>query len=69
MNFSVALRIAKDGYGIQRRGWGDKHIKLNKATKELEMNEGILSLSSNDLMADDWREYREGIWWVIILDL
>lgn len=29
MNFSVALRIAKDGYGIQRRGWGDKHIKLN----------------------------------------
>lgn len=59
MNFSVALRIAKDGYGIQRRGWGDKHIKLNKAIKELEMSEGILSLGSNDLMADDWREYRE----------
>lgn len=59
MNFSVALRIGKDGYGIQRRGWGDKHIKLNKATKELEMSEGILSLGSDDLMADDWREYKE----------
>lgn len=59
MNFSVALRIAKDGYGIQRRGWKDKHIKLNKATKELEANEGILSLSSEDLMADDWLEYKE----------
>lgn len=58
MNFSVALRIGKDGYGIQRRGWGDKHIKLNKATKELEMSEGILSLGSDDLMADDWREYK-----------
>lgn len=61
MNFSVALRIAKDGYGIQRRGWGDKHIKLNKATKELEMSEGILSLGSDDLMADDWKEFKEGI--------
>ncbi|HFD2052586.1 TPA: hypothetical protein ACF2DE_003327 [Clostridium perfringens] len=59
MNFSVALRMVKDGYGIQRRGWGDKHIKLNKATKELEMSEGILSLGSDDLMSDDWREYRE----------
>lgn len=59
MNFSVALRIAKDGYGIQRRGWGDKYIKLNKTTKELEMNEGTLSLSSNDLMADDWKEFQE----------
>lgn len=59
MNFSVALRIAKDGYGIQRRGWGDKHIKLNKATKELEMSEGILSLGSDDLMADDWKEFQE----------
>lgn len=59
MNFSVALRIAKDGYGIQRRGWGDKHIKLNKATKELEMSEGILSLGSDDLMADDWKEFKE----------
>lgn len=59
MNFSIALRISKDGYGIQRRGWGNKHIKLNKATKELEMSEGILSLGSDDLMADDWREYRE----------
>ncbi|WP_075824225.1 hypothetical protein [Clostridium perfringens] len=59
MNFSVALRIAKDGYGIQRRGWGNKHIKLNKATKELEMSEGILSLGSDDLMADDWIEYRK----------
>ncbi|EPB8155478.1 hypothetical protein ACRTAE_002919 [Clostridium perfringens] len=59
MNFSVALRVAKDGYGIQRRGWGDKHIKLNKATKELEMSEGILSLGSDDLMADDWREYKD----------
>lgn len=59
MNFSIALRIAKDGYGIQRRGWGNKHIKLNKATKELEMSEGILSLGSDDLMADDWREYKE----------
>lgn len=59
MNFSIALRIAKDGYGIQRRGWGDKHIKLNKATKELEMSEGILSLGSDDLMADDWREYKD----------
>ncbi|MDU2284132.1 hypothetical protein [Clostridium sp.] len=59
MNFSVALRIGKDGYGIQRRGWGDKHIKLNKATKELEMSEGILSLGSDDLMADDWREYKD----------
>ena len=61
MNFSVALRIAKDGYGIQRRGWGNKHIKLNKATKELEMSEGILSLGSDDLMADDWKEFKEGI--------
>lgn len=59
MNFSVALRVAKDGYGIQRRGWGDKHIKLNKATKELEMSEGILSLGSDDLMADDWKEFQE----------
>ncbi|MEA5268744.1 hypothetical protein [Clostridium perfringens] len=59
MNFSVALRIAKDGYGIQRRGWRDKHIKLNKATKELEMSEGILSLGSDDLMADDWKEFKE----------
>lgn len=59
MNFSVALRVAKGGYGIQRRGWKDKHIKLNKATKELEANEGILSLSSEDLLADDWKEYRE----------
>lgn len=59
MNFSVALRIAKDGYRIQRRGWKDKHIKLNKATKELEASEGILSLGSEDLLADDWKEYME----------
>ncbi|HHD2753284.1 TPA: hypothetical protein ACOTG0_002093 [Clostridium perfringens] len=59
MNFSVALRVAKGGYGIQRRGWENKYIKLNKATKELEVNEGILSLGSEDLMADDWRECRE----------
>lgn len=59
MNFSVALRIAKDGYGIQRRGWKDKHIKLNKVTKELEVNDGILSLDSEDLLADDWREFKE----------
>lgn len=59
MNFSVALRIVKDGYGIQRRGWKDKHIKLNNSTKELEMSEGILNLSSGDLMADDWKEYNK----------
>lgn len=59
MNFSVALRIAKDGYGIQRRNWNNKCIKLNKATKELEVNEGLLSLGSEDLMADDWQELKE----------
>lgn len=59
MNFSVILRVAKDGYKIQRRGWKDKYIQLDKSDREFKTNEGIFSLSSDDLLADDWLEYKE----------
>lgn len=30
MNFSVALRMLKDGYKVQRKGWGNMYITLTE---------------------------------------
>ncbi|MGU8469994.1 Thoeris anti-defense Tad2 family protein [Clostridium perfringens] len=59
MSFSVALRMLKDGYKVQRKGWGDMYVTLTKDKKNFIIRNGWRVFEFADLLAEDWREYRE----------
>lgn len=63
MNFSVALRMLKGGYKVQRKGWGDMYITLTEDKKHFVINKNWKRLDAMDLLneflAEDWQEYRE----------
>ncbi|MDK0734750.1 DUF2829 domain-containing protein [Clostridium perfringens] len=63
MNFSVALRMLKDGYKVQRKGWGDMYITLTEDKKHFVTYNNWKRLDAidllNEFLAEDWQEYRE----------
>lgn len=51
--------MLKDGYKVQRKGWGDMYVTLTKDKKNFIIRNGWRVFEFADLLAEDWQEYRE----------
>lgn len=59
MSFSVALRMLKDGYKVQRKDWGNQYLKLSEDKKHFVSFNSYIEITFDDFLAEDWREYKE----------
>lgn len=68
MNFIQAIRLAREGKEVRRKGWHNKHCTLSEETfRDSERTIGMNNHSSqiripymingDDVLADDWEIY------------